>query len=113
MKNNELTSEQVKDFKAKLGKAFAQLRKQGYIAKKNFLCCQSCAWNGIDIESPDAEKVVFYHHQDNDCIPDGFVYLAWRSDSPAEIVGEINKVGLFASQKDLDSRVLVKYVSVQ
>lgn len=111
MKNNKLTVEQVKDFKAKLGKAFAQLRKQGYIAKKNFLCCQSCAWSSITTESPNAEKVVFYHHQDNDDIPEGYVYLAWRGEY-VDIVKELAKTGLaILSAGDPNKRILVEYVT--
>jgi hypothetical protein len=45
-----------------LTKAFAELRKNGYFAKQNFLCCQSCGW--AELSEKEAEKVVFYHNQD-------------------------------------------------
>lgn len=76
----KLTEEGQKDFRKKLSAAFRVLRNAGYIAKQNFWCCQSCAWSDIP---DDAKKVVFYHHQDNDDIPDGYVYLAWRGSGRA------------------------------
>lgn len=62
--------------KEELTRAFNALKKMGYIAKKNFSCCQSCA--GYEIASTLGETIkkdsgkkskvrgcVFYHHQDN------------------------------------------------
>lgn len=62
--------------KEELTRAFNALKKMGYIAKKNFSCCQSCA--GYEIASSLGEVIkgdpgkkskvrgcVFYHHQDN------------------------------------------------
>jgi hypothetical protein len=45
-----------------LTKAFAELRKNGYFAKQNFLCCQSCGWAALSDE--EAKNAVFYHNQD-------------------------------------------------
>jgi len=80
--------------KDQVNKAFALLRKAGYIAKQNFWCCQSCAWAAL---SDDVTKVVFYHRQDNDAwkgkeLKDN-LYLAWMGDGN-EIVGIIQSVGL-------------------
>ena len=40
-----------------LTKAFAELRKNGYFAKQNFLCCQSCGWAALSDE--EAKNAVF------------------------------------------------------
>ena len=66
--------------KTNLSKAFAELRKNGYFAKQNFLCCQSCVW----AELTDAgvnENAVFYHNQDHQDFKKGDdLYLAWSGD---------------------------------
>lgn len=41
--------------------AFAALRKQGFFARMNFWCCQSCAWADVPEGKPN---VAFYHKQD-------------------------------------------------
>jgi hypothetical protein len=62
-----------------LSKAFAHLRKNGYFARQNFWCCQSCAWSAISEEQ--AEKAVFYHNQDHQDLKKGDdLYLAWAGD---------------------------------
>lgn len=65
-----------------LTQAFKALRKHGYFARQNFLCCQSCAWAAI----PEGkfEKVVFYHNQDNQQKVKGHPFhLAWNGDGQA------------------------------
>ena len=49
--------------KENLNQAFKELRKLGYFARQNFMCCQNCAWATVPM---DAKKVVFYHKQDAD-----------------------------------------------
>ena len=60
----------------KLARAFAELRKNGFLARQNYLCCQNCA--GCAMSNTATEKVdagadkdsikgcVFYHRQDAD-----------------------------------------------
>lgn len=55
-----------------LSKAFANLRKAGFVARQNFTCCASCAADQIrqDVLKMPVEKrakvrgMVYYHHQD-------------------------------------------------
>lgn len=47
--------------KDKIAASFKQLRKEGFFARMNFLCCQSCAWAGIP--EGQSTNVVFYHKQ--------------------------------------------------
>jgi hypothetical protein len=62
-----------------LTKAFAELRKNGYFAKQNFLCCQSCGWAALSDE--EAKNAVFYHNQDHQDFKKGSdLYLAWAGD---------------------------------
>jgi hypothetical protein len=64
--------------------AFRELRKKGYFAKQNFMCCRTCGWDAVPEEK--AEKAVFYHHQDTDRAFDVFgnlvdeLYLSWSGD---------------------------------
>lgn len=67
-----------REFKTELTKAFKELRKEGFFARQNFTCCQSCGW--AEVPEKQSEKAVFYHSQDNDDIEKGFVYLAWSGD---------------------------------
>jgi hypothetical protein len=60
--------------------AFRALRKEGYTARQNFWCCQTCAWAALTEEQ--AERAVFYHHQDRDALNrTGRVMLAWSGDA--------------------------------
>jgi hypothetical protein len=79
-----------------LNDAFKKLRKQGYFARQNFWCCQTCACAAI----PKAKenKYVFYHNQDNESIKNGNIdkggmYLAW-SGNGKQIVDIIRATGL-------------------
>ena len=75
-------------FKKDLTQAFKELRKLGYFARQNFMCCQSCAWSAVPEEKED--KVVFYHRQDTPDVKYGSVYLAW-SGNGNEIVEIMSK----------------------
>ena len=78
--------------KSRITKAFSELRKLGYFARQNFLCCQSCAW--YEVPKDKSEKVVFYHNQDNDNLKsEGKCHLAWAGDGN-EIVSVLNKHGV-------------------
>lgn len=65
--------------KEKLTKAFAQLRKAGFVAKQNFSCCGSCASYEIATAHAKLSKAkrakvrgaVFYHAQDNEVFKRG------------------------------------------
>lgn len=62
----------------KLTKAFVNLRRDGYFARKNWMCCQNCGAH----EVPDEyENYVFYHCQDADLLKEeNKTYLAWSGD---------------------------------
>ena len=54
----------------------AALREQGFFAKANHTCCQSCGLADIPEDKEDA--YVFYHMQDAEGLKqDGACYLAW------------------------------------
>lgn len=78
--------------KANLNNAFKALRKAGYTAKQNFMCCQGCAWSAMS--DKEAEKAVFYHRQDSaDLKESGTCYLAWSGDGK-EIVKILEENGV-------------------
>jgi len=65
--------------KRKVTEAFKALRKEGYFARQNFQCCQSCGWYAI----PEGreEKAVFYHKQDAERFREtGECAIAWSGD---------------------------------
>lgn len=99
------------EIKKRLTKAFRVLRKQGYAAKQNYWCCQSCGWAAIDADysSKDAAKAVFYHKQDAaDIISRGEVFLAWRGIG-GEIVTILRNQGLDVEwDGEENTRILVK-----
>ena len=105
-KMTKLTPYQIKDFKSKLNFSFRGLRKAGYIARQNFMCCQTCAW----AEIPDiADKVVFYHRQDSAHLPSGHVYMGWCGDGE-RIASTFRNSGLLVEWDGKDcTRILVKY----
>lgn len=99
MKNS--TQEILKDFKSKINKGFRALRKAGYTAKQNFMCCQNCGCAALyDNES---EKYVFYHKQDAEYLKkNGNVYLAHRGNGE-EIVKILRDSGLIVEWDGDDS----------
>lgn len=68
--------ENVEGNRKLLVKSFADLRRQGLIARTNFMCCQNCAGSAIadsvsKVSKEKAAKVkgcVFWHHQDEEDI---------------------------------------------
>lgn len=80
--------------KQKINNAFRELRKNGYFAKQDFWCCQTCAWNAITDEQ--AKKAVFYHKQDTESFDKSRkelkhpLALAWSGDCE-EIVKILRK----------------------
>jgi len=63
---------------SRLREAFKDLRKAGYFAGQNFMCCQSCAW--AEIPEEKSNKVVFYHQQDAAYKEDDEMYIGWAGD---------------------------------
>lgn len=56
----------------KLAAAFRELRKDGWWARMNHLCCQTCLTYDTDDEKP----YIGFHAQDNERIPEsGYTFL--------------------------------------
>lgn len=94
-----------------LSKAFRALRKEGYTAKQNFMCCQSCAW--AELSEKEAEKAVFYHNQDyRDLKHHQDLYLAWAGDGN-HIANTLRNFGM---EVDWDgtpnTRIAVRYYTI-
>jgi len=124
--------------KTNLSKAFAKLRKMGYLAKQNYMCCQNCAGSAmtekastmIDAGKPKDEIrcCAFYHHQDAEYLKEGGdLYIAYGvMDSKAhgeigipskeagrEIVNVFNECGLETVWDGSDGqRIKVKAKSI-
>lgn len=88
-----------KNDKQLFNQIFRDLRKQGFIARQNYKCCQLHGWDamvseyGVNSES----NVVFYDIQDydafnNDNILTKTIYLSWQGDGD-KIVEVIKKYG--------------------
>ena len=60
--------ERVSVAKDAIKKAFAVLRKNGFIARMNFMCCSNCASYELSTmaEKKGIEKIVFWHRQEED-----------------------------------------------
>ena len=54
------------DSKDKTRKMFASLRKQGFLARQNYMCCGGCAGTVIYDDLKDGQRYVTYHQQNND-----------------------------------------------
>lgn len=63
----------------KITKAFRKLRNDGYFARRNWLCCQSCGCAAVPEEH--SETYVFFHAQDADYLKEqNKTYLAWNGN---------------------------------
>lgn len=83
----------------RIAQAFRGLRKEGYAARMNFSCCQSCGAYELNEKSPG--RYVFFHRQDADGLerpvnPTNPLYLAWAGDGQ-EIVRFLLGAGLVVS----------------
>jgi hypothetical protein len=98
-------SAQIAAGRKRLGAAFRDLRKAGYLARQNYLCCYSCA--GYALAGRAAELVaggktvrgaVFYTRQ-NELATQGKVYLAYGPlhHSPGDAQPE-QVIGLHAEE---------------
>ncbi len=98
-------------YQKKIEPAFEQLRKVGYFAEQDFMCCQSCGWASVPEEQED--KAVFYHEQDKENLEFGSVMLAWCGNG-SEIVNilseHINGFSVKVNWDGLDSsRIEIKF----
>jgi len=74
-------SNKTKATRKAVKRAFKTLKDNGWYAKRNALCCGSCAWSDVPKEYKDG-NVVFYHEQDEDSFKIyGTVYLQWQGDA--------------------------------
>lgn len=70
--DNVPDAKKVRQVRECLLQIFKKLRREGFIARANFLCCQDCALkaiqNRVTVLTPDdasrVKGVVFWHHQD-------------------------------------------------
>jgi hypothetical protein len=69
-----LNREEQKEFREKINKLFRELRKKGFICRKNFSCCSSCG----HAEMPPDRNYVFYNKQEGEKLREGhnYCYLA-------------------------------------
>lgn len=71
--------------KENLNKAFKELRKRGYLARQNFMCCSNCAGTALadaatklKDKGKDVRGCVFYHHQDAAALRYDPCKFSWR-----------------------------------
>lgn len=75
----------------KLAAAFRNLRRDGYFARQNWMCCQNC---GVHAVPAEYENFVFYHCQDADLLKEqNKTHLTWNGDG-ALIKQRCEDVGL-------------------
>lgn len=87
--------------KEKISNAFRELRRLGYFARQNFMCCQTCGW--AEVPEDKADKAVFYHHQDKERLDrEGKLYLNWSGDGNL-IKSVFEKCGLKVEWNGTDS----------
>lgn len=97
--------------KNNINKAFRILRKNGYIAKQNFSCCQSCGRYELNklYGEEKCKKLVFYNIQDTDLFKKtGELYLSWNGNGE-EICNIFIECGLNVTLNRCDSgKIIVK-----
>lgn len=88
---------------AKVGEALKALRRQGMIARQNFLCCGNCAATALGIQldksraaGKEIAGAVYFHKQDAEsALKYGTLYLGYGAGDPYESRGvESRAVGM-------------------
>jgi hypothetical protein len=135
---NELLSQHYETQKAwvgetdcdRLDEAFAELDRNGIVARQNFKCCQTCGHAEIsyEIEATEAFRpvrgYVFFHMQDTEsAVRNGYLYLAYGSLSGEpqeskvvadEIVTTLKKHGLEADWNGaVKTRIAIREITWQ
>ena len=101
-KGSEMTRDE------RINNAFKELRKLGYFARQNFMCCQTCGW--AEVPDDKANRAVFYHRQDTEHFNrNGELYLAWDGDGN-EIIKTFQSVGL-TTEWDGSSDTRIKVIT--
>lgn len=81
--------------------AFKTLRSEGYFARQNFWCCQSCGWNAIPEHK--SSNAVFYHRQDRARLDQtGKCFISWAGD-PVTIRRHLEAAGLTVTHDGKES----------
>lgn len=106
----KMMSEMVAETKRRMGEAFKELRRAGYVCRSAFMCCGTCASYAIS-ETPKFKmngKMVYYHRQDEAAFRESNeVYLGWAGDGK-EIVTALERAGLRVEWNGEESkRILV------
>lgn len=76
----------VKTDKAVFNDMFKEFRKEGFIARQDYLCCNSCATSALeaDYNVDENSSYVFYHGQDADAFENKMLtrtlYLGWQGN---------------------------------
>lgn len=100
----------------KVKTVFAKLRKAGWFARMNFMCCSSCGWAELSEKygEDDNKNIVFYNKQSADAfdingnLGNSYLPLQW-SGNAREVVAELALAG-FGVEWDgtADKCVMVK-----
>ncbi len=97
------------EFKKKLNRFFRDLRKEGFLAKQNWMCCLGCGFAALtEEELRDKKGVVFYHKQDSERLEDSKgVYLAFDVGPGASGLTQKN-IGhiVYCTAKNLDGLIV-------
>lgn len=93
-----LTTEQRNQLAINLAKAFRALRKLGYIARQNYMCCSSCAGYSLTCDAENLVKnkkpfkgVVFFHRQDAKQYIKGYSLAIRFGHVTSEELGELGQ----------------------
>lgn len=74
--------------------AFATLRRDGFIARSSFTCCQGCAWSEIEKLNNKRHAAVFFTRQDARTLrTHGRVYVAFGSTKANATDAERAEIG--------------------
>lgn len=102
--------------RAKLRIAFKSMRRQGYAARANFMCCMGCATSALDIKGKKGG--VYWHRQSDDHFKeDGELYIGFFVENDTDdskkvaeaLVATLKAEGLWVEWNGSgDTKVMVK-----
>ncbi len=94
----------LREIKARLTAAFAEIRRNGLMARQNYLCCSNCALSDASIKCcvPGRKEhgVVYYHAQDGEGLAEnGICAIRFASfnrdhDPSTKEIGQITETAL-------------------
>ena len=113
-RTDEETYYKLTDMKKKLNSFFRELRKNGFFARQNFWCCQTCASSDIATNFKDkSNKFVYYHKQDTQGLEEDGNRVLIAFDGDSKLICEIARRNRLLTNWNGDKSTRIELIDIE